>query len=98
MPIVEVEVVCESEAEFNRLSVRGLANALGRTFASPPGTTWVELRYLGSTSEAESDAAVGGSELPVFVSVLHARVPQGDVLATEAKAVTHAVALHLGRA
>ena len=98
MPIVDVEIVCQSEAEFNRLSAAALANALGRTFRSQPGTTWVKLRFLGSTSYAENESAVGGSELPVFVSVLHARVPQGDVLATEAKAVTHAVALCLGRA
>ena len=97
MPIVDIEIVCQSEAGFEQLSAAALANALGGTFASQPGTTWVKLRFLDATNYAENASSVGGSELPVFVSVLHARVPQDDVLGTEARAITHAVALHLGR-
>jgi len=98
MPIVEVEVVCHSEAEFRQLSAAVLADALGRTFGSQPGTAWVKLRFLGETSYAENESTLGASELPAFVSVLHARPPQGEALVTEAKAITDAVALHLGRA
>ena len=98
MPIVDVEVVCQSEAEFNQLSASALANALGLVFGSQPGTAWVKLRFLGCTGYAENQATLEGSELPAFVSVLHAHVPQGEALATEAKAITNAVALCLGRA
>jgi phenylpyruvate tautomerase PptA (4-oxalocrotonate tautomerase family) len=97
MPIVEVEVVCQSEAEFGQLSATTLASALGRVFGSGRGTAWVKLRFLSSASYAENDLKVGGAELPAFVSVLHARLPQGQVLATEAKAITNAVASFLGR-
>ena len=98
MPIVDVEVVCPSEAEFNQLSAAALANALGLVFGSQPGTAWVKLRFLGGTGYAENQVTLGGSELPAFVSVLHAHLPQGEALATEAKAITNAVALCLGRA
>lgn len=97
MPVVDVEVVCQSEAEFGQLSAQVLATALGRVFGSRPGTVWVRLRSLDSASYAENEAAVGGHELPAFVSVLHARLPQGDALAIETKAITDAVASCLGR-
>lgn len=97
MPIVEVEVVGQSEAEFDRLSGPDLARALGRVFGSRPGTVWVKLRFLGSASYAENEIAVGSFELPAFVSVLHARLPQGEALVIEAKAITQTVASFLGR-
>ena len=97
MPIVEIEVVCHTEADFSQFSAAALASALGRAFGSQPGTAWVKLRLLSSVNYAENESTVGGSELPAFVSVLHARVPQGEALATETKAVTNAVALCLSR-
>jgi hypothetical protein len=98
MPILDIEVVCESQAEFNQLSAAALANALGRVFGSPPGTTWLKLRFLDCTAYAENQDTLEASRLPAFVSVLHARAPQGEALASEARAVTNAVALCLGRA
>jgi phenylpyruvate tautomerase PptA (4-oxalocrotonate tautomerase family) len=98
MPIVDVEVVCQSEAEFNQFSAAALANALGVVFGSPPGATWVKLRFLGGSRYAENQVSLEGTDLPAFVSVLHAHVPQGEALAAEAKAITNAVALCLGRA
>ena len=97
MPIVEVEVVCQSEAEFGQISAQALADALGQSFGGEPGTTWVKVRSLGATAYAENESAVQSPELPVFVSVLHARSPQAEALAVEAKAVTLAVAQCLGR-
>ena len=97
MPIVEVEVVCHAEAEFNRFSATALADALGQVFGSQLGAVWVKLRFLGVSRYAESKSTLEPSELPTFVSVLHARAPQGEELAAEAKAVTNAVALCLGR-
>jgi predicted HD phosphohydrolase len=57
----------------------------------------VKLRFLGSASYAENELVVGASEMPAFVSVLHAHLPQGDALAAEAEAITNAVAACLGR-
>jgi hypothetical protein len=98
MPIVQVEVVCQTEALFGEIEVRLLANAIGKALASAPGHTWVKLRYLSTSEYAENKAEVPGSELPAFVSVLHAQLPQGEALAAEARAVTLAVAACIGRA
>ena len=98
MPIVEVEVICQSEAEFTKVAARPLADALGQAFGSAPGHTWVKLRYLSSTQYAENETIAQTSELPVFVTVLHAHLPQSEALTAEAKAVTVAVAQFLGRA
>jgi hypothetical protein len=98
MPIVEVEVVCKSEAESGTIDARSLASDLGEVFRSAPGHTWVKVRRLSGANYAENRSEVQDSELPVFVSVLHAHLPQTEAIATEAKAVTLAVAKCLARA
>ena len=98
MPIVDVEVVCAARENERLPSTAQLANGLGRTFDSSAGHTWVRLRFLDSSCYAENDAVLSTSELPVFVTVLHAHPPAGPVLAAEALAVTQCVAAWLGRA
>jgi hypothetical protein len=98
VPIVEVEVICQSEAEFAVLSAQSLADALGQVFGIAPGHTWVKLLLLSSHQYAESETVVQATELPVFVSILHAHLPQDELLAAEAKTITLAVAQCLGRA
>jgi len=97
MPIVDVELVCESEAEFGVVSSTALANAIGEALQSPPGRTWVRLRFLARASYAENHVAVATSELPAFVTVLHARPPVDAELASEVSALTNAVAQVVGR-
>jgi phenylpyruvate tautomerase PptA (4-oxalocrotonate tautomerase family) len=97
MPIVTVELVCESEAEAGAVSARALADALGQVFRSPPGRTWVRLRILGSGAYAENGASLGAFELPAFVTVLQARPQSGSALAAEVLAVTEVVAKCIGR-
>ena len=97
MPIVDIELVCVQEPEITEVSVAVLADALGQVFASPPGHTWVRLRYLGSAAYAENQSVVAADELPVFVTVLHAHLPTGEALAVEARAVTSALANCLAR-
>ena len=98
MPVVEVEVICQSDTEFAKIAAQPLADALGQAFGSAPGHTWVKLRHLSSHQYAENETVVQASELPVFVSVLHAHLPQNEVLAAEVKTITLAVAQCLGRA
>ena len=98
MPIVDIEVVCQTEAQFCGIGARLLADSVGKAIGSAPGRTWVKLRFLSSAGYAENEAVVPGSELPTFVSILHAHLPQGEALAAEAQAVTLAVASCLGRA
>jgi len=97
MPIIDVELVCETEAEFSAVSATDLANAIGDALQSPAGRTWVRLRFLGSASYAENHVAVSKAELPAFVTVLHARPPVESALASEVSALTDAVAQVVGR-
>ena len=98
MPIIDVELVCESEAEFARTSARALADAVGHALGTEPGHTWVRLRFLASAGYAENQATLESAELPVFVTVLHAHPPIGEALVTEAMALTLAVAQCVVRA
>jgi hypothetical protein len=98
MPVVDVEVVCSVREREQLQSASELANALGRTFGTSAGQTWVRLRVLDTSCYAENDAQLSVSELPVFVTVLHAHPPTGPALATEARSVTQCVAACLGRA
>ena len=97
MPIVDVELVSESEAEFSATSAEALANALGAALGSQPGHTWVRLRYLNNMCYAENLAARSQIELPVFVTVLLAHPPVDLELAKQVAAVTKAVANGVGR-
>ncbi len=97
MPIVDIELVCETEAEFTTVSARALADALGQALGSPPGRTWVRMHFLGSRAYAENDVVVDGSELPAFVTVLQANCLTGAALVAEVAAVTGAVAKCIGR-
>ncbi len=97
MPIVDIELVCARESEITQFSAGELADALGHVFASPPGRTWVRLRYLGCAAYAENQSVVGTDELPVFVTVLHAHLPAGEALAAEVRAITSVLADCLAR-
>lgn len=98
MPILDVELVCDSEAAFRCASAQAVADAAARVLQAAPGRVWVRLRWLPSTCYAENDVELSGEELPVFVTVLHARPPSGAALQTEVRALTHAIAAVLGRA
>lgn len=97
MPIVDIELVCAPEPEITQGLAVNLADALGQVFASPPGHTWVRLRYLDCDAYAENQSVVGTDELPVFATVLHAHLPEGDALAVEVRAITSVLASCLAR-
>ena len=98
MPILDIEMVC-SAGELVQLPKPGvLASALGHTFGTPPGRTWVRMRTLDESRYAENDAPLSHGEFPVFVTVLHANPPSGAALQSEVTAITQAVAAWAGRA
>jgi len=92
MPIVDVELVCLSEREPLPVSASALASALGAVFGSPPGRTWVRVRFLSSSAYAENEREVGLEQLPVFVTVLQAHWPVGEALTQQVHQVTQAIA------
>jgi phenylpyruvate tautomerase PptA (4-oxalocrotonate tautomerase family) len=97
MPVLDIDLVLPAGAAAPAAALtQALADAAGRVFDSAPGHTWVRLRVLAAAHYAENDASVAPDELPVFVTVLHARPPEGDALATQAVALTQALATILG--
>jgi phenylpyruvate tautomerase PptA (4-oxalocrotonate tautomerase family) len=92
MPIVDVERVCASERDAAADSAPALASALGAVFGSPPGRTWVRVRYLPASAYAENESELSAEQLPVFVTVLQSHRPPGEALAQQIRQVTHAVA------
>jgi phenylpyruvate tautomerase PptA (4-oxalocrotonate tautomerase family) len=97
MPIVDVEIVGDRAAQGSASHATALADALGTVFGTPPGRTWVRVRLLGPEAYAENETTLARENLPVFITVLHARLPAGEALSLEAKAITVAVAKCLAR-
>ena len=100
MPIVDIELVCQSEAAFRTVSASALADALGNALGTAAGRTWVRLRYLDRQAYAEnlvSFAAMNIDDLPVFVTVLAAHSPAMPALRDEVLKITEVVATCVGR-
>ena len=97
MPIIDVELVCESEAELKNVSAQELADVLGGIFKTEPGRTWVRLRFLDARYYAENQAPVAKHERPAFISIWRSHPPSAAALAEEAAAVTRAVGRIIGR-
>ena len=99
MPILDIEVVQADGAPALAAGLAQiLADAAGRSLGAAPGRTWVRLPSLPASHYAKSEGAVPAGELPAFVTLLHARPPQGETLADEVRALTLALAVCLGRA
>ena len=100
MPIVDVELVCQSEAQFCAVSASALADALGTALGSVAGRTWVRKRYLDINAYAENQVSVAdktAADLPVLVTVLLSRPPTGSERDIEVKTITAVVAACVGR-
>jgi len=99
VPILDIEIVQADAAPALAAGLaQALADAAGRSLGAAPGRTWIRLRSLPASHYAESGSVVAVEDLPVFVTLLHARPPQGDALAVEVRALTRVLAACLGRA
>lgn len=100
MPIIDVELVCQSEAQFCAVSASVLADALGTALGTVAGRTWVRKRFLDVDAYAENQVPVVGTDvadLPVFVTVLLSHPPAGDERVVEVNTITKVVAACVGR-
>jgi len=95
--VVEVEIVGGADGRERSGLARALAEAAGAVFRSPPGRTWVRLSWLPPEQYAENAAEPPPGDLPVFVSVLQRRNPEGSALAAEVRRLTVAIAQAIGR-
>ena len=64
MPILDLEPVCVSEAEFRSTSAAAVANAVGKVLNCEPGRVWVRLRRLDRDCYAENEVSLSEAELP----------------------------------
>ena len=97
MPIVDVLVVCKTPEQLSAVSAQALADSLGEVLQAAPGRVWVRAHTMGAAAYAENSAPLEGLELPVFVTVMHSHLPEGEALAIEVQAITAAVAKCIGR-
>ena len=91
MPILDIEIVLRhGEILLPDLAAR-LAEAAGEIFGSSPGRTWVKLRSLPPEQYAEDGDGPPPGVYPVFVSVLKAERPDGEMLRLEAGSLARAI-------
>lgn len=91
MPILDVEIVTHPDENVRPDLAKELANQAGEIFHSPPGNTWVKIRFIASENYAENSNA-SSDVFPVFVSVLKARVPSLEALQAEVTRLTVVIA------
>lgn len=91
MPILNVEVVGPMKARRRATLAGTLAEAAAKVLSSRPHGTWVRVHDLPITDYAENEGAHAGV-YPVFVTILKADRPEGEVLETETRLLTEAIA------
>ncbi|EHR70805.1 hypothetical protein BurJ1DRAFT_1959 [Burkholderiales bacterium JOSHI_001] len=97
MPIVDVQLVVPDALPPPLGTAQAIADTLGKVFNTPPGRTWVRISTLAAAHYAENESGATQQELPVFVTLLLANLPEGEAMATQATQVAHAVASVLRR-
>ncbi len=89
MPIVDIEMVLRKGEALPEGLASTLADALGEVLGAEPGKVWVRVRTLSDAQYAEN---LSEAPQPVFVSLLLATPPAGDLLRLQMDQVTSAVA------
>ena len=95
MPIVDVQLVSEGAPARPSLA-QELADRVGLVLKAKPGQVWVRVATLPSENYAENQSKIGVHELPVFVTLLHANLPDEKDRAEEARNVSAVVAEVVG--
>ena len=90
MPLVDVEIVLKPQEAMPEAIASELADRLGQLFGSPRNGTWVKVRGIDEVYYAENGGKKAGV-YPVFVTILKARLPDGEAMQTEVDAVIAAV-------
>lgn len=90
MPMLSIEIV-GVPGEHSPGLAAVLADAAGAVFPSPPGGTWVRLRWLDPADYAENGGGPPPGVRPVFVSAIEAHPPEGVDRARHAAALAAAI-------
>ena len=92
MPIVDIQFVLPKNQVLPEGLAQKLVDRLGRALSVQPGHLWLRLQVLPASNYAENEAQVADHDLPIFVTVMHAKSLTGKALEDEAFAVAEAVA------
>jgi hypothetical protein len=92
MPIVDVQFVLPRTESLPDGLAQSLVDRLGQTLSVQPGRLWLRLQVLPASQYAENESSIPKHDLPVFVTVMHAKSPTGSELEKEALAVAQTVA------
>jgi phenylpyruvate tautomerase PptA (4-oxalocrotonate tautomerase family) len=97
LPILDISVVLPPAQALAPEMASLLADGVGKSLGAAPGRVWVRLHRIASADYAENDAVLDDHALPVFVTILHARPPEGQARAREVAVLTDVVAAVLKR-
>jgi hypothetical protein len=92
MPIVDIQFVLPKAESLPEGLAQSLVDRLGHTLSVQPGRLWLRLQVLPASQYAENESSIPEHDLPVFVTVIHAKSPTGSALEAEALSVAQAVA------
>jgi hypothetical protein len=92
MPIIDIQFVLPKTETLPEGLAQNLVDRLGKVLSVQPGHLWLRLQVLPASSYAENESSVAEHDLPIFVTVMHAKSPTGKALESEAIAVAQAVA------
>lgn len=92
MPILTVEIVLRPNEVVSPTLAADCAESAAAVFDSPLGHCWVRLRLTPTEHCAENGGGPPPGVYPVFVTVLHIHLPEGEALAEEARRLAVALA------
>ena len=88
MPILTIEIVPRADEILPGDLARNLAFQAAEIFGSRPGGTWVKIITIAQYAENQSDE----SFFPIFVRVLHSRLPDEAEMAQQITDLTMKIA------
>ena len=97
MPILDLRCICQNRDDVPTGAAQSVADAVATSLKLGPGRVWVRMQRISVEDYAENHETVSAEDLPVFATVLHARLPKEEELRAEVRALTQAIAEALGR-
>ena len=97
MPLVALRIVLAPGMSISEGLAQRVADKLGSVLGCAQGHLWVRVTTLSSQSYAENMVSLNQSDLPVFVTLLHADLPTVHERSVEVLRVSQAVAQCVGR-